>query len=349
MLLMASSKGLPARVLWSRLLLIALVNLILIEVLVRAVNFIIPLERPARLADSYTNEWIEGKDWFNGVTRFYKYKPNTEGRTYGHPFRVNRWGLRGHDFEDRTQPETKNSFRIMVLGDSNTAGIGIPEKDRYTELLETELRRRLPARQLEVINLGIQGFETVQEFKMLQYMWESVQPNLVILGFSENDPNIHYSYYEKKKFPMPEVARGLLEHLLAFRKVELWYDPVFRMVKGLPTHAQEVRAAYKQDSSDWNIFVISVRRIAAWVQEHTGSPPIVIFLADIQTAKAEGWYSQVRAVFEQNGFIWCEMIDGARYQPVSRFEGHPNEATHQFIAQALSQTITDRHLIPLAP
>ena len=56
MLLMASSKGLPARVLWSRLLLIALVNLILIEVLVRAVNFIIPLERPARLADSYTNE-----------------------------------------------------------------------------------------------------------------------------------------------------------------------------------------------------------------------------------------------------------------------------------------------------
>ena len=99
----------------SRILLTALVNLILIEGLVRAVNLIIPLERPARLADTYKNEWIEGKDWFNGLTRFYKYKPYPEGRTYGHPFRVNHWGLRGHDFEAPTHPEIKNSFRIMVL------------------------------------------------------------------------------------------------------------------------------------------------------------------------------------------------------------------------------------------
>lgn len=41
---MASSKGAPFHVLWSRLLLISLVNLVLIEVLSRAVNFIIPLE-----------------------------------------------------------------------------------------------------------------------------------------------------------------------------------------------------------------------------------------------------------------------------------------------------------------
>ena len=121
------------------------------------------------------------------------------------------------------------------------------------------------------------------------------------------------------------------------------------MVKGLPTHEKAVMAAYKQDTPDWNIFVVSVQSIAAWVREHTGSAPIVIFLADVQTAKAEGWYSQVRAVFEQSGFIWSEMIDGARYEPVSRFEGHPNEATHQLFAQALSRTITDRHLIPLAP
>ena len=40
---MASSKGLPVHVLWSRVLLIVLVNLVLIEVLVRVVNFITPL------------------------------------------------------------------------------------------------------------------------------------------------------------------------------------------------------------------------------------------------------------------------------------------------------------------
>src|ERR1043165_8053922 len=333
----------------SRVLLIGVVTLILIEVLVRAVNFIIPFERPGSLADTYTNEWIEGKDWFNGLTRFYKYKPNTEGRTYGHPFHVNRWGFRGHDFEDRTHPETKNSFRIMVLGDSNTAGIGIPEEDRYTELVERELRGRYPSRRIEVINLGVQGFETVQEVKMLEYMGKIVQPNLVILGFSLNDPNIHYSYYLKKKFPMPEAARGLLEHLLTFRQVELLYDPVFRMVNGLPTHQKEVMEAYKQDTDDWTIFVVSVQRISAWVREHTGSAPIVIFLADAQTAKREGRYSQVRTVFEQSGFIWSEMMDGARYEPVSRFEGHPNEATHRFFAQALIRTINDNHVIPLGP
>jgi hypothetical protein len=54
--------------------------------------------------------------------------------------------------------------------------------------------------------------------------------------------------------------------------------------------------------------VVSVQRITAWAREHTGLAPNVIFTADVQTAKAEGWYAQVRTVFEQSGFIWSEMV-----------------------------------------
>lgn len=85
---------------------------------------------------------LEGGNWLDGKTRLYTYKPNTIGATHGHPFLVNRLGFRGPEFLERSHSEVPDAFRIMVLGDSVTSGIGIAEEDRYTNILERKLRAR---------------------------------------------------------------------------------------------------------------------------------------------------------------------------------------------------------------
>ena len=323
------------------------VVMLVTELLLRLVHWIYPLERPSGLDDTYQNEWLEGGDWFNGLTRLYIYKPNQSALTYGHPFSTNRWGFRGHDFLDRRENKAeRSSYRIMVLGDSITAGTGIAEADRYTEVLEHKLQGIYPHTNIEVINLGVAGFETVQVEKIMRRMWDIVRPDLVVVGFCRNDPNITYSFHPPFKIPMPWFIRRILESSMVFRQAEEIYDPVYRTVKGFPRRSEYWRTAYNVDSNDWGIFVQRVQSIARWTEDYVKYPPVVVYLADVQDGKSEGIYWPIRETFTRSGFIWSEMAEGNRYKPVSRFEGHPNEETHRAFAQALFDTITAKELVP---
>jgi GDSL-like Lipase/Acylhydrolase family len=282
----------------------------------------------------------------NGLTRFFRYQPNSEGMVYGHPFRVNRWGVRGSDFLERTQvgPEP---FRIMVLGDSITAGFGVAEEDRYTNILERRLRERYPSRNIEVINVGVQGFETLQEVKMLRQMWSAVEPNLTVVGVSNEDSNITYDYYLPYKIPIPERVRPYFSHLLTFRVIEMPYDWLYRKMHHIPFQVDHEKRSLDLESRDWKVFEQSVQDISNFVMAHTHEPPLAVYLFDTMAGKERG-YDQIRHTFLKNGFIWSEVL-GNGYEPVSRFEDHPNERSHQKYADALFNTIVGKHLISEPP
>ena len=307
-------------------------------------NLIIPLERPSSLQDYTPKQLLEG-EWLNGETRFYRYTPNTEGKTYGHPFHVNRWGVRGRDFEERSRvgPEP---FRIMVLGDSVTAGIGVAEEDRCTNILERRLQERYPSRKIEVINLGVEGFETVQEARELQQMWSAVGPNLTVVGVFINDTNITYDHYLPYKMPIPDRVRPYFNRLMTFRLLEMLYDWLYRDMHHIPSFAELIHRSLTSESRDWKVFEHSVQDIDNFVMAQTGKPPLAIYLYDpIMAARKELGYDQVRHTFLQHDFIWSEVLSDG-YIPVSRFESHPNERSHAQYADALFKTIVDRHLIP---
>ncbi len=323
----------------------SLIILLVTEASLRVVNSLYPLERPSALSEKYEVEWLEGErsSRLNGLTHLYVYKPKPDGMIYGHPFQINRWGFRGRDFLERDL-EGAETFRIMVLGDSNTMGTGIAEEERYTNVLEKKLRERYPTVQVEVINLGVQGFETVQEEKIMRRMWSTIRPNLTIVGFCVNDPNITYDYYPAYKMPLPEKIRMLLNRSLLFRKLEPLYDRIYRQINHIPTFVEAMQRAYNTESRDWKIFERSVHNIGLWVREHTGQPPAV-FLTDAPAALKEGMYQQVHDTFVREGFIWWE-VDTGYHSPVSRFESHPNAETHRYLANALFQTIVEQNLVP---
>ena len=331
---LASSARIPLLIAWTALVL---------EASVRTVNSVYALELPAEFQSELSYEWLEGGDWFNGLTRLYDYTPHSVGVTYGHPFRANRWGFRGPDFEPRAH-KPDGTFRLLVVGDSTTMGHAVAEEDRYSDVLGRELRRAYPETPIEVINLGVEGFETVQEVKILHRLWSAVDPDFVILGFSLNDPNVHYDGYRPHEIPLPFLLRAPLSQLESFRLSDRMYDILYRKTSRSPDPLEQMWQAYSPQSPDWQLFQASVDEIGTFVRHKLRPAPIVICLDEVNQLERRGVHNQVVETFRKAGFTWVEIPTGV-FRPVSRFEGHPNEATHAHFAQALFAELQAEHVI----
>jgi hypothetical protein len=106
----------------------------------------------------------------------------------------NSLGFRDIEFERDARP------RILFLGDSFVWGVDTEADERFTDLL----RNRMPG--FNIVNAGVSGYGTDQEYLLLQRIWPKIQPAVVVLIFcADNDrldnvANIRYDGYQKPYF-----------------------------------------------------------------------------------------------------------------------------------------------------
>lgn len=144
---------------------------LLFEIALRVIGFSDPIwYRPDPTLGARLRPGVEG--WFT-----------KEGRAY---VRVSSAGLR-----DREHPVEKPEgvYRIAVLGDSYAEGLQVDVKDTFWWLLEQELTRCAyqPGKRIEVINFGVSGFGTAQEYLMLESVAVRYRPDLVLLQFTSGN------------------------------------------------------------------------------------------------------------------------------------------------------------------
>lgn len=95
---------------------------------------------------------------------------------------LNSLGLRDREYEI-SKPQ--GTFRILVLGDSNTFGIGVEQEKVFTEILERSINENEQiTRPVEVINAGVPGYGTAQELLFYETKLKVLEPDVVILAFS---------------------------------------------------------------------------------------------------------------------------------------------------------------------
>jgi len=115
---------------------------------------------------------------------------NEPGASYRHKsadievwFQINGQGMRDRrDFAYEKPPGTK---RIVVLGDSFTAGYEVAGDQTYPSVLERELRKS--GQRVEVLNTGVSGFGNAEELLYLERELWKYAPDLVVLSFYTND------------------------------------------------------------------------------------------------------------------------------------------------------------------
>jgi len=89
-------------------------------------------------------------------------------------------------FRDRNFPAgTSSTFRILALGDSATFGVKLPAEVLWPVELERLFRRE--GLEVEVFNLGIVGYDVLEEVALLEKHVDELEPDLVVLAYHPND------------------------------------------------------------------------------------------------------------------------------------------------------------------
>ena len=122
-----------------------------------------------------------GRDYF-----YYKSYPLL--RTEKNNFR-----FRGRDIH----PRSDATYRVVVMGDSLAWGQGVfPYTDRFPELSEEIFRERYPGKDIEVMNLGVQGSNLRDHLRLLPFVLE-LDPDFVLYQWYVNDME---DYVDIKQF-----------------------------------------------------------------------------------------------------------------------------------------------------
>lgn len=116
---------------------------------------------------------------------------------YAACFRTNAFGD-----PDRVRELEKpaGSYRIAVIGDLMVQGSEVVSEERFTDRLEEQLTtwaqtQPVPYRQVEVLNFGVAGYSTAQEWLHYRFHVHRFAPDLVVLVFLPGNDvkNNHYT------------------------------------------------------------------------------------------------------------------------------------------------------------
>ena len=102
-----------------------------------------------------------------------------EGVTY---VTINNEGFRDINHAVAKGPET---FRVVVLGDSNAEAFQVRQEDTFWSVLERRLQSCpwLSRRPVEVLNFGVSGYSTTQELLTYEKFARKYRPDIVLLAF----------------------------------------------------------------------------------------------------------------------------------------------------------------------
>jgi lysophospholipase L1-like esterase len=105
------------------------------------------------------------------------FRAKSAKRTVDAVDRINAWGFR--DIE-RTRQKPPGARRILLVGDSVVMGVGV---DDVNDTISRRLERKLQAQNVEILNFGVSGYNTVAEAELVRVKGLAFSPDLAIVVF----------------------------------------------------------------------------------------------------------------------------------------------------------------------
>ncbi|MDP8237354.1 MAG: SGNH/GDSL hydrolase family protein [Candidatus Erginobacter occultus] len=166
----------------------------------------------------------------------YEHLPNS---TYHEGmYRINSRGFRGPEYPPLT-PE--GTCRIAALGDSYTFGAAVTWEDTWVRKLEIYLNELVKNCRVEILNFGVQAYNTRNELGLLESKVLEFHPEMVLLGHLINDDfynyirfvrgNLMFHYEEDpdQRIPLPSSLKQFFyNHSLLYRYLSTQYLNLFR-------------------------------------------------------------------------------------------------------------------------
>jgi lysophospholipase L1-like esterase len=286
------------------------------------------------------------------------------GTTFGKAVRKNAEGFRDRDF---AVPKPDGTYRILVLGDSFTWGIGLDVEETLPKQLERRLRRERP--DLEVINASIPGQNTTHELATLREKGLRYEPDMVVLAYCLNDIEFDPAVTVGADGATPAVApagaspaaRALLyDPTKGLRGFVYWFQLRSRFVAflvprvgnllrrvGLLKSAEfswveKTFQGYTDDNLGWRESRGALAEMARECRERRLPLIVAIYplFAQLHEYRGKGAHETIRSECERLGIPAVDLLGVFENRDAWEFwvnfmDGHPNAKAHGLATEAL--------------
>lgn len=144
----------------------------------------------------------------------YRLQPSQRRTTdQGDPVRINALGMRDEEFP-REKPQ--GEYRVLLLGDSVTFGVGVGQDDIFPRLVSKKLDAACGNRKIRVMNGAVMGYDSKQERDWLETYGLALSPDAVVVMFFHNDIWFNERMTAAREFP----GKATLRQSATFRWME---------------------------------------------------------------------------------------------------------------------------------
>jgi lysophospholipase L1-like esterase len=282
---------------------------------------------------------------------------------------INSLGFRGPDIRSPKPPQT---FRIVVIGDSISLGWGVADDETFSSRLQQRLHERFPGRAIEVVNLGVGGYNTRQEVTLLARHVRTIDPDLVLVGFYTNDvPEALEDDSGRRRDARSTgmTSPGQIMHINP--TPDSWWDRQFRRSRAAYVAGRAVKRWWGGGDAGRTAFTLELDLVAgrdsatldrAWTRvagefdrlhelaRERGFRVGVVVLPCREQATGEysnaKYIAKLRSIADPLGFGVIDPLPELRGTPDARAlfipydRNHPSAAGHRLIADGILRALT---------
>ena len=285
------------------------------------------------------------------------------GTTYGKIVYKNSDGFRDREF---VIPKPADVFRITILGDSFTWGIGLDLSEAAPKQLEKLLAGELINKRIEVMNASIPGYNTVDEFLLLKQKGIKYSPDMVVLIYNLNDIDYTQSLsgksYDSKgkainKFSKKKGVRAFVRWFEVRSKLAAFLVPRvgyslhrIGLIKSAEfSFVEKMFQGYEDTNPGWLESKYALKAMAELCKKNNivfvvSVYPLLVELDDYQGTRA---HTVIRNYCNSIDVPVIDLLEvfknrSGRSYWINFMDGHPNEKAHAIAAKALAVFLINR-------
>ena len=285
---------------------------------------------------------------------FTRHVPNQSASVWGVSMRFNAAGMR--DVE-HGMPKAPGVLRVLVLGDSVTAGLGVPFEETFVRRLGP-LLATLRDGQVEVIAAAVPGWNTVAERNYLRAEGLALEPDVVLVVYVTNDNAVSLPWAPA---PPSSVSTRILRWLTGHsRLVELaayayrrrWPAPPdagrWQIIRDMKV-ARERRASephvFEPDDPGWLASRRALEDMASMTRAaHAGFAVVLFNLGGPDSAAVTSRLAEFSAT---TGVSWADSLpwfEGREPTTLLNASLHPNAEAHAILAAGMARMLASLDL-----
>ena len=128
--------------------------------------------------------------------------------------------------------------KLLILGDSISAGYGLKESENWVQLLENSMKKS--SQKLQIINSSISGDTTIGGLSRIESDLEEYKPNYVLIELGGNDA--------LRGYPIEKIKSNLVKIVDASYTAEA--NPIIMQIRIPPNYGKNYVAAFENIYSE---------------------------------------------------------------------------------------------------